>query len=65
MGQVANGALLRILGKQVSTLVNTGKCDLRFLLTTLKNEGLISLNEYEELMVETYTISLLFQRGEN
>ena len=51
--------LLRILGKQVSTLVNTGKCDLKSLLTTLENEGLISSNEYEELMVETYTVSQL------
>ena len=51
--------LLRILGEQLSTLINTGKCDLKSLLTTLENEGLISSNEYEELMVETYTVSQL------
>jgi len=49
--------LLRILSEQLSTLINTGKCDLESLLTTLENEGLISQSEYEELITETYTVS--------
>ena len=51
--------LLRILSEQLSTLINTGKCDLESLLTTLENEGLISQSEYEELIAETYTVSQL------
>jgi hypothetical protein len=51
--------LLGILSEQLSTLINTGKCDLESLLTTLENEGLISQSEYEELIAETYTVSQL------
>ena len=49
--------LLRILGEQLSTLINTGKCDLKSLLATLENEGLISSNEYNELIADTCTVS--------
>jgi hypothetical protein len=58
--------LLGILSERLSTLINTGTCDLKSLLATLVNEGLISQNEYEELMVETCTVSqlTLSKRGE-